>query len=140
MTRCLTVIVLGEYVSSVSLQSLFELTLSGDPIHGSAIRAYVVFFQQENHRGLELAGCRVVFSGEGKHKIMKHIQLSRGSRAQPDYNPNSRRCLYGLDMDLIMLGLLSHDPHFCLLLEVKFGPASKKKGGNARFVLHLPGT
>jgi len=69
---------------------------------------------------------------------MKHIWLLR---AQPNYNPNIRHCLYGLDADLIMLGLLSHDPHFCLLREVvKFGPASKKKGGNARFMLHIPGT
>ena len=56
---------------------------------------------------------------------MEYIRLSK---AQPDYNPNMRHCLYGLDADLIMLGLLSHDPHFCLLREeVKFGPARKKK-------------
>ena len=73
--------------------------------------------------------CQVILSGhdvpgEGEHKIMEYI---RKSRAQPDYNPNVRHCLYGLDADLIMLGLLSHDPHFCLVREeVKFGPARKK--------------
>jgi 5'-3' exoribonuclease 1 len=78
----------------------------------------------------------VVFSEEGEHKIMKYIWLSR---AQLDYNPNVRHCLYGIDANLIMLGLFGHDPHFCLLRkELKFGPASKKNGGNARFVLYIP--
>jgi hypothetical protein len=51
-------ITLGEYLSSPSLRPSFELTHSRDPIHGSAIRADAVFYQQEDLRGLELAGHR----------------------------------------------------------------------------------
>ncbi|UZJ52559.1 hypothetical protein CBS101457_001879 [Exobasidium rhododendri] len=89
-------------------------------------------------QGIEIVLSSHEVPGEGEHKIMEYIRLAK---AQPDYNPNVRHCLYGLDADLVMLGLLSHDPHFALLREeVNFGPSRKKKGGLESqnfFLLHL---
>ena len=70
-------------------------------------------------------GATVIFSGpdvpgEGEHKVMDYIRWAQsgGDPTWPKEGEEGiQHVLYGLDADLIMLGLVSHEPKFMLLRE-----------------------
>lgn len=121
-----------------------ELICAGTEFMAKLTRQLKYFINKKISEDVDWQGVDIVLSGhevpgEGEHKIMEYIRLAK---AQPEYDPNIRHCLYGLDADLIMLGLLSHDPHFCLLREeVTFGRQSQKKSKELEhqnfYLMHL---
>ena len=116
----------------------------GTPFMARLTQQLKYFVSKKVSEDVDWQGVEVILSGhevpgEGEHKIMEYI---RHAKAQKTYDPNMRHCLYGLDADLIMLGLLSHDPHFCLLREeVTFGRQASKKSKELEhqnfYLMHL---
>ena len=62
--------------------------------------------------------------GEGEHKILEYI---RNYKSSDKYEKNIRHCIYGLDADLVMLSLISHEPNIVLLREDTILQKKKQK-------------
>lgn len=91
-------------------------------------------------------GAQVIVSGpdvpgEGEHKVMDFIRESQAlyeedpSSVEGVYEPGWTHVLYGLDADLIMLGLVTHEKNFMLLrerMEVVMGGRGRGRNKNRK--------
>ncbi|KAI9990834.1 hypothetical protein PInf_018446 [Phytophthora infestans] len=96
----------------------------------SKLSQHLVYFVRQKMKSDPLwARLEVFFSGsevpgEGEHKIVEFI---RHRKMTDDYEANLRHCMYGSDADLMLLGLMTHEPHFTLVREtVVWGSHHKK--------------
>ncbi|EDO06664.1 XRN 5'-3' exonuclease N-terminus family protein [Babesia bovis T2Bo] len=83
--------------------------------------AHMMIHENKAWKNLKIVVSGSDVPGEGEHKIMEYIRNDKSNRhdaaragGTPQYISH---CIYGLDADLIMLSLATHEPYVCLLRE-----------------------
>src|SRR5688500_10851032 len=61
------------------------------------------------------------------------MQFIRSEKLKADYDSQTSHCLYGLDADLIMLGLSSHEPYFTIVREKVLFKSRRRQETDALF-------
>ena len=85
----------------------------------SAFRTWIEYKMKTDRKwqtGVEVIFSGPDVSGEGEHKIMEYIRYEQ-SIDRSYRSKNYWHCMYGLDADLIMLSLVTHEKNFVLLRE-----------------------
>ncbi|GFE54993.1 hypothetical protein BaOVIS_023970 [Babesia ovis] len=83
--------------------------------------AHMMIHENKAWKDLKIVVSGADVPGEGEHKIMEYIRNDKSRRHDAARGSQPPRyishCIYGLDADLIMLSLATHEPYVCLLRE-----------------------
>lgn len=127
----------------------------GTPFMANVARAMRFYVQERISREPAWQRIKVILSdsnvpGEGEHKIVDYIRRQRvaglesrlkaseealssgGDAAVPVYDPNATHVIYGLDADLIMLSMATHEPRFSVLREDVFAQEAESRAQTCR--------